>query len=130
MNPESYMLKNYRRQGQYQGCFASSHWGGRRVQDRWDVLVKYAPALAKRLREVPNILRPALGIEVPGHHSSMLFLSASNGFPFSHQISNQIVADHPFFIAYFRLPGSEAQQGQVQQPSCNTFGALASSNGC
>lgn len=62
-NPEAHMLKNGNRAGQYQGCFSKSHWGGRRMADKWNVFIKHAPNLSKRVMEVPNSLRPSLGIK-------------------------------------------------------------------
>ncbi|CAK9002797.1 Malate dehydrogenase 2 [Durusdinium trenchii] len=61
------MLKNGNRAGQYQGCFSKSHWGGRRMADKWNVFIKHAPNLSKRVMEVPNSLRPSLGIKVLKH---------------------------------------------------------------
>ena len=63
-HPEAYMLRKYRKAGQYQGCFSKSHWGGRRIKYKWDVFVQYAPNMSRRVMEIPNSLRPALGIEV------------------------------------------------------------------
>ena len=71
-NPEAYMLRHRRHNGQYQGCFSKSHWGKRRVSDKWDVLVQQAPNLSKQVSEVPNVLRPVLGIKA---HQLKLLLS-------------------------------------------------------
>jgi len=57
------MLQNYRKCGQYQGCFAK--WQPQREKNRWDLVVEVAPNLSKRMSEVPNKIREVLGIEVP-----------------------------------------------------------------
>ena len=66
------LLHHRRHNGQYQGCFSKSHWGKRRVSDKWDVLVQQAPNLSKQVSEVPNLLRPVLGIKA---HQLKLLLS-------------------------------------------------------
>ena len=60
---EKFFLANSNRAGAYQGCFSSTHWGGRRVAHKWDLLIKHAPKIAKRYAEVPNNLREVLNIE-------------------------------------------------------------------
>ena len=60
--PEAHMLKNYRKCGQYQGCFCK--WQPRREKQKWDLLVEIAPNLSKKICEVPNHVRDVLGIEV------------------------------------------------------------------
>lgn len=62
-NAESWMLKHAKARGQYQGCFSDSKWGGRCKKYRWDLFCSYAEKMAKRMCEVPNCLRPVLGIE-------------------------------------------------------------------
>lgn len=61
-NPEAWMLKHKRKHGQYQGCFSSSKWGGQRKKYKWDTLVQCAEKMSKVIYEVPNVLRPVLGI--------------------------------------------------------------------
>ena len=61
--PEKYFLQTGARSGAYQGCFSKSHWGGKRQEQKWDVLIKHAPKLAKRHCEVPNSLREVLEIK-------------------------------------------------------------------
>lgn len=60
--PEAYMLKHFRKCGQYQGCFAK--WQPQRVKQQWDLLVEIAPNLSKKMCEVPNHIREILGIDV------------------------------------------------------------------
>ena len=57
------MLKHAKGRGQYQGCFSESKWGGRRKIYRWDLFVACAERMSKRMCEVPNVLRPVLGIK-------------------------------------------------------------------
>ena len=67
-NPEAHMLRSFRKAGQYQGCLSKSHWGGRREKDNWDLFIKHAPELSKKVSEVPNNLRSVLGIQVTWLH--------------------------------------------------------------
>ena len=66
---EAQMLKQYRKAWQYQGCFSRSHWGGAREREHWDLLIQHAPNLSKKIHEVPNSLRPTLGIMVSRFYS-------------------------------------------------------------
>ena len=59
---EKHFLATARRKVAYQGCFTDSHWGGHRKKQNWDLLVKYAPKIAKKHSEVPNSLRDVLNI--------------------------------------------------------------------
>ena len=69
-HPEKHMLQHTRQQGQYQGCFSKSHWGGKRVAQKWDLLCQIAPKQAKTDQEVPNHLRALLGITTKKHSNS------------------------------------------------------------
>ena len=62
-NPEAWMLKNSKSKGIYQGCFSESKWGGRRKKYNWDLFASCAQKMAKRMCEVPNVLRPVLNIK-------------------------------------------------------------------
>lgn len=64
------MLQHTRRQGQYQGCFSKSHWGGKRILHKWDLLCEIAPKQAKIYCELPNHIRSLLGIEKLKHSNS------------------------------------------------------------
>ena len=67
--PEKEMLARKDR-GQYQGCFSNSHWGGKWKQEKWDVFADTCNNLAHRHSEIPNLLRPVLGIENLKHANS------------------------------------------------------------
>ena len=69
-HPEKYMLNTSRRQGQYQGCFSKSHWGGKRISQQWDLFCEIAPKQAKMYSELPNHVRALLGIEERKHNNS------------------------------------------------------------
>lgn len=69
-NPEKYMLQNKLFKWQFQGCMAESKWGGSRKRHCWDAVCEHAPKVAKRVREVPNVLRDALGIATLKHSRS------------------------------------------------------------
>eukprot|EP00435_Cladocopium_sp_Y103_P063665 s286_g25.t1 len=62
-NPEAWMLRNSKSKGLYQGCFSESKWLGRSRKYKWDLFVQCAEKMAKKMCEVPNVLRPILGIE-------------------------------------------------------------------
>ena len=68
--PEKFMVEQRRNVGQYRGCFAKSKWGGQREKQRWDLFVHHAPELARLNSEVPNVLRPVLGITTLKHIGS------------------------------------------------------------
>ena len=69
-NPEKYMLQEKLFKWQFQGCMADSKWGASRKRHCWDAVCEYAPKVAKRVREVPNVLREALGIATLKHTRS------------------------------------------------------------
>ena len=69
-HPEKHMLQKRRNQGQYQGCFSESHWAKKRREHHWDVFCDIAPRQAKQLSEVPNSVRPLIGIDVLKHSNS------------------------------------------------------------
>ena len=71
------MLSNGKRQGLYQGCFSKSHWGDRRIRDKWDLFCDVAPKQAKLYSEIPNCIRGLLGIESRKYTGSRF--SASDG---------------------------------------------------
>ena len=64
------MLAHRRSQGLYQGCFAKSHWGGKRYSEKWDLFCEICPKQAKIYSELPNHVRALLGIEKRKHSSS------------------------------------------------------------
>ena len=68
--PEKHMLRHKRNQGQYQGCFSKTHWGGKRVLHHWDEFCDIAPKQAKLYSELPNHVRALLGIEARKHSNS------------------------------------------------------------
>ena len=73
--PEKHMLSKGRPQGLYPGCFAKSHWGGKRIRDKWDMFCEIAPRQAKIYSEVPNCVRAILGIDVRKHTGSKFKVS-------------------------------------------------------
>lgn len=64
------MLTHNRNQGQYQGCFAQSHWSGKRVKHQWDLFCRIAPKQAKQFSELPNHVRTLLGVSELKHTNS------------------------------------------------------------
>ena len=71
------MLNTSRPQGLYQGCFSKTHWGGKRVAEKWDLFCEICPKQAKIYSELPNHVRALLGIEKRKHASSKF--SAKDG---------------------------------------------------
>ena len=61
---ESFMLKNGKMKGGYQGCFSKTKWLGSREKYKWDAFIKHCPNLSKKVREVPNSLLEVLGVSV------------------------------------------------------------------
>ena len=61
--PEKIMLQKKMFKHQFQGCLAESKWMGARKAQNWDAMVLYAPKMAKKMREVPNVLREVLGMD-------------------------------------------------------------------
>ena len=57
------MLQKKMFKHQFQGCLAESKWMGARKAQNWDAMVLYAPKMAKKMREVPNVLREVLGMD-------------------------------------------------------------------
>ena len=68
------MLNKVRNRGQYQGCFADSHWGKKRREQHWDIFCDIAPKQAQKYAELPNKVRPLLGINVLKHTNSKFAL--------------------------------------------------------
>ena len=62
---ESFMLKNGKMRGGYQGCLSQSKWLGAREKYKWDEFITHCPKLSQRVREVPNALLDVLGAGVP-----------------------------------------------------------------
>ena len=62
---ESWMLKNGKMKGGYQGCLSQAKWLGSREKYKWDEFVEHCPKLAKKVHEVPNALLEVLGVSVP-----------------------------------------------------------------
>ena len=61
---ESYMLKNGKMKGGYQGCLSQSKWLGARERYKWDDFIKHCPKLSRKVHEVPNALLEVLGVSV------------------------------------------------------------------
>lgn len=85
-HPEKHMLNTSRRQGQYQGCFSKSHWGGKRISQQWDLFCEIAPKQAKMYSELPNHVRALLGIEERKHNNSKF--KASEG---THRVPTALI---------------------------------------
>ena len=61
--PEKLMLQKKMFKHQFQGCLAESKWMGARKCQNWDAMILHAPKMAKKMREVPNVLRQVLGMD-------------------------------------------------------------------
>ena len=72
-NVESWMLKNGKMKGGYQGCLSKAKWMGSREKYKWDEFVKHCPKLSKEVHEVPNALLDVLGVSVPSLNMRNLF---------------------------------------------------------
>lgn len=66
---ESFMLKNGKMRGGYQGCLSTTKWLGSRVKYKWDDFVRHCPKLSNQVHEVPHALLEVLGVSVPSHES-------------------------------------------------------------
>lgn len=75
------MLTKQRNQGQYQGCFAESHWGGKRKSQQWDLFAKIAPKQAKICAELPNRIRKLVGVDTLKHANSKFKACESHSLP-------------------------------------------------
>ena len=64
-NIESFMLKNGKMKGGYQGCLSRSKWLGAREKYKWDDFIAHCPELSKKVYEVPNVLLEVLGVAAP-----------------------------------------------------------------
>ena len=64
-NVESFMLKNGKLRGGYQGCMSQSKWLGSREKYKWDAFCEHCPKLARECMEVPNAILDVLGSTVP-----------------------------------------------------------------
>ena len=64
-NIESFMLKNGKMKGGYQGCLSRSKWLGAREKYKWDDFIAHCPELSKKVHEVPNVLLEVLGVAAP-----------------------------------------------------------------
>ena len=64
-NVESFMMKNGKLRGGYQGCLSRSKWLGSREKYKWDAFCEHCPKLAKECMEVPNAILDVLGSTVP-----------------------------------------------------------------
>ena len=69
-SPEKHMLESKMFKYQFQGCLAQSKWMGSRKAQHWDDMVLHAPRIAKKMREVPNVLREVMGIKTMKHSRS------------------------------------------------------------
>ena len=70
---ESFMLKNNKLRGGYQGCMSESKWLGARNKYKWDMFVEHCPKLSKKVMEVPNTLLEVLGVSVSGLQMVLVF---------------------------------------------------------
>lgn len=64
-NVQSYMLRNGRMKGGYQGCLSESKWLGARKKYKWDEFIQHCPKLSQKFKEVPNPILEVLGLSVP-----------------------------------------------------------------
>lgn len=73
-NAQSFMLKNGKMKGAYQGCLSESKWLRARRKYKWDEFIKHCPKLSQKFKEVPNPILEVLGLSAPRQKIKVLII--------------------------------------------------------